>query len=217
MGIIVIMKRIGLLLLLPFVLVLSCETTPAPQVPEEPAESIETIEPIETVTPVVPQEPPEEPPQVVVEPPVEEFFDPGSISEEKLAATKADIQSLIEELNRIIRARNYNAWLGYLDDSYLSEISSPAFLEEKTEELYRRDQIVASNMGRDPRNVEKKILRTPRDYFDNVVVPSRANDRVDDIAYISETRVRAYTVDSRGNRLILYDLAIIGEKWKIVG
>ena len=71
-------------------------------------------------------------------------------------------------------------------------------------------------MGRNPRLVQKRILRTPRDYFDNVVVPSRSNDRVDDISFISENRVKAYTEDNRGNRVVLYDLEIIDNTWKII-
>jgi hypothetical protein len=39
---------------------------------------------------------------------------------------------------------------------------------------------------------------------------------VDDIAFISENNVRAYTVDNRGQKLILYDLAMIDNKWKII-
>ena len=144
-------------------------------------------------------------------------FDPYSISDEAFAMAKADVQTFIAGLNTIIRARNYNEWVNHLSGSYFETISSADFLDERTEELYRRDQTVAANLGRDPKMVEKKVLRNPRDYFTNVVVPSRSNDRVDDITFISETRIRAYTVDNRGVRLVLYDLAEIGEgKWEII-
>ena len=188
-------------------LVLSCVSGPEPvstaaptaQPSSVPAAQTETAEPVT-------QEAPSQ----------ERGFDPNSISEEVFAAAKFDIQHLIESLNGIIRARNYNAWRTYLSDSYFEEISSPAFLEERTEELYKRDQMVASNLGRDPRRVQKKVLRTAKDYFDNVVVPSRSNDHMDDIAFVSENRVKAYTVDNRGSRLVLYDLEIIDNKWKII-
>jgi hypothetical protein len=39
---------------------------------------------------------------------------------------------------------------------------------------------------------------------------------VDDIEFISPTRVKAYTVSSGGQRLRLYDLEHSGEEWKIV-
>jgi len=191
---------------------------------------VETVPPAAEAEPKVPAATPAQPVQSVPPPqiaesapqivkstqPAEPFFDPTSITVEKFTTAKADIHTLIEDLNRIIRARNYNAWVAYLADSYLKEISSRAFLEERTEELYRRDQTVATNMGRDPRRVQKKVLRTPRDYFDNVVVPSRSNDRMDDIAFVGDNRVKAYTEDNRGQRLILYDLENIDNKWKII-
>lgn len=224
------MKRIGLLMLLPLVLVLSCGSDPEP-VDSPPAEAASKVEPAEpplqstpppaSPPPVLPPPLPAPAPQPGGDPAVtvwqeERHFDPGSISREKLVATMADVQALIRELNGIIRARNYNAWTGFLSESYIREISSPVFLEERTEELYRRDLIVASNLRKDPRQVQKRILKTPKDYFDNVVVPSRQNDRVDAIDFSSENRVTAYTVDTRGNRLVLYNLELINNRWKII-
>jgi len=207
------MKRIGLLLLLPVVLLLACASEPQPaQVAAEPASKASPSEPAAVTPP-----PKTETTAVVVEEkPEEKPFDPGSISQEKLDTARSEVQALIADLNRIIRAKNYLAWRNHLADSYFKEISSLAFLDEKTEELYRRDQIVAQNLGRDPKRVQKKLLRTAKDYFDNVVVPSRSNDRMDDIDFVSENRVTAYTVDNRGQRLILYDLEIIEGRWKII-
>ena len=183
------------------------EPEPEPQVVQSPPPEPE---------PQVIQSPPPEPQPVIAVVPEENVFDPGTITQEKFDTTKADVQNLIQDLNRIIRARNYNAWRTYLADSYFEVISSRAFLDERTEDLYKRDLIVASNLGRDPRRVQKKLLRTPKDYFDNVVVPSRSNDRMDDIDFVSEKHVKAYTVDSRGNRLVLYDLRLVDNKWKII-
>jgi len=186
-----------------------------------PAETVQANPPVETVQNTPPVKTVQATPAPIPVPvrnttPAAVVFDPQSITEEKFIATKTDVQALIEDLNRIIRARNYNAWRTYLADSYFEEISSHEFLEERTEELYNRDQIVATNLGRDPRRVSKKILRTAKDYFDNVVVPSRSNDRMDDIDFVSENRVKAYTMDTRGHRLVLYDLEFIGGEWKII-
>jgi hypothetical protein len=203
-------KKIVFLLLFS-VLLFSCGTVPeppeSPELPEAPSEpEVEVIAPYE--------------PEYVeesVEVSREENFDPDSISDAVFQSTKREITAFINELNGIIRARNYSAWVAHLSDSYFLDINSKKFLEEKTEELYRRDQVVAQNLGKDPNFVEKRILRTARNYFDYVVVPSRANDRLDDIGFLSETRVRAYTVDERrGQRLVLYDLAYINHKWLIV-
>jgi len=215
------MKRIWLISVLPVILVFSCVTEPPPKENAAPAVS-ETTVVQEQNTPPAPAAPPQEtqPAQELQAdesiPLEDDTFDPASITEQKFETTKADVKTLIDDLNRIIRARNYNAWLGYLADSYFAKISSEAFLAETTEELYKRDQMVATNLGRDPKKVSKKILRTPRDYFDSVVVPSRSNDRMDDIGYISENHVKAYTIDTRGNRLILYDLELIDNKWMII-
>jgi hypothetical protein len=202
------MKNKVIMLLLLSSLVFSCGTGPKPD------DSSSAPEP--AVSPVSSE--PSEPEVRKEEAPKEYVFDPNSITEEVFVAVKTDITALIADLNRIIRARNYNGWVAHLADSYLREISSSYFLEEKTEELYRRDQIVAQNAGRDPNMVVKRILKTARDYFDYVVVPSRANDRLDDISFLSETRVRAYTIDERrgGQRLVLYDLASINNEWMII-
>jgi len=235
---IIVMKIIGFFAIFPVILVLSCGTEPKkadpapvetapPAAVAQPATPVAVTPPPQPVqsAPPEPTTPPQEPIIPSVEtpvqtvqsaPPEEKAFDPKIITEEKFSATKADVKVLIEDLNKIIRAKNYNAWLTYLSDSYFQEISSPAFLEDRTEELYKRDQTVASNLGRDPRRVSKKILRTPKDYFDNVVVPSRSNDRMDDIDFVSENRVKAYTVDNRSHRLVLYDLEMIDNKWKII-
>jgi len=204
-----------ILLLLLAGLVLSCGTGPKPpEASSEVEQEVTSTVPDTVPEPVVHVE--EKPAEVPAKVSEEPEFDPHTISAARFQAAKTDITAFINELNGIIRAKNYNAWVAHLADSYFQEISSKAFLDERTEELYRRDQVMAQNLGRDPNMVEKKILRTARNYFDLVVVPARANDRVDDIAFISETRVRAYTVDGRGQRLVLYDLAYINNKWLIV-
>ena len=209
------MVRISSILLI-VLLLFSCGGSPEPTSsrPQEPV-----TQPVPAPTPAEPQKQLEEPVQVTPTPiavPEERVFNPDSITQEKFDATKADVQALIRDLNGIIRARNYNSWRTYLADSYFEEISSKEFLDKMTEELYKRDQIVATNLGRDPRRVTKKILRTPKDYFDNVVVPSRSNDRMDEIDFVDENRVKAYTRDNSGRLLVLYDLELFDNKWKII-
>jgi hypothetical protein len=131
-----------------------------------------------------------------------EDFDPGSISEEKFASTKAEVQRLIENLNQIIRARDYEAWVSHLGTEYFAEKNSPAYLAQISEQPRLKTQ--------------KIVLNSAQDYFTHVVVPSRANDRVDDIEFVSPTRVKAYTVTANGQRLRLYDLENSGNAWKII-
>jgi hypothetical protein len=128
-------------------------------------------------------------------------FTPASISEEVFRTTKIDIQNLVGTLNQIIRVKDFNTWVSYLAADYLAEISSPDFLEQ------------VSNL---PRWQNQKKLIDVRDYFLRVVVPARDHDRVDDIEFIGERRVKAYTVNNRGQRLRLYELEDSGNGWKIV-
>jgi len=121
------------------------------------------------------------------------------VTQEEFDTTKADIQKLIQDLNRIIRAGNYNVWLTYLSEDYKSSINSKEFLDDiKTRYPVFRTRI-----------------NNARDYFNNVVVPSRANDRVDDIEFLSKNDVVAYTVDNNNRRLVLYHLENTDGKWKI--
>jgi len=120
-------------------------------------------------------------------------------TQDEFETTKADIQKLVQDLNRIIRTGNYSSWLTFLTDEYRAKINTREFLEDI--------------------RVRYPAFRTrinnTRDYFTNVIVPSRANDKVDDIEFVSKNEVVAYTVDSQGRRLVLYDLTNIDGKWKI--
>jgi hypothetical protein len=160
--------------------------TPAPQVEAE--NSV-----VETGTAPDPQ------PEFSAEP---EVFDPLTISQEEYDSTKVDIQGLIKDLNRIIRNKNYNQWIARLDKSYLDRISSEEFLAAVSSQPSLKNR--------------KIVLRSAKDYFLEVVVPSRANDRVDDIDFIAHTRVKAYTIKEDGIRLRLYDLENFENGWKII-
>jgi len=136
----------------------------------------------------------------------EEAFNPYRVSQEYYDSTKEDVQHFINELNRVIRNRNYDLWREALSDEYFREISSPENLQQVSEQ---------------PAMMTRRIvLRTPEDYFLYVVVPSRTNSRVDDIEFISRNRVKAFTISTTRSgeeqRLRLYDLEKIGNTWKII-
>jgi len=200
------MRLIGSLLFI--AVLLSCQSAPAPQ--EQPAPP--PPQPAEPQVIIIPEEI-EEIIEITEILEIEEYVETVEVSEELYQTTMAELQVLIGELNGIIRARNYPAWVGYLSEAYYARMNTREFLEERTDELFRRDQIVAAAMGR---TAQRRVLRTSRDYFEHIVIPSRSNDRVDDIAFITDNQVRAYTIDNRGNLLILYDLELIGGNWRIV-
>jgi hypothetical protein len=186
------MKRIACLII-PIVILLSCKTVP--ETAETPAPQEKTVPPEETLFPAEESEP------------AEEVFDPESISQELFDTTKTDVQRFIEELNDIIRVKDYNAWVSHLGETYISEKSSPEFLD-KTSAVLMESKIQS----------RRRRLTSLQDYFLYVVAAahqSRPNDRVDDIEFISPSRVKAFTITDKG-RLRLYDLENAGNGWKIV-
>ncbi|MCL2800984.1 MAG: hypothetical protein FWD28_04420 [Treponema sp.] len=135
-----------------------------------------------------------------------DVFDPRSVSQAHYNTTRDEVQQFINRLNEIIRSRNYQAWRDCLSPDYFAEISSPENLREISNQPAMRTRRI--------------VLRTPQDYFEYVVVPSRADLRVDDIEFISMNRVKAFTVTTNRageeQRLRLYDLEKIGNSWTII-
>jgi len=170
---------------------------------DPPAEAEPVAPLVQEVQPPPPPPPPQEPEKTLRPEPRPRVFDPSSISQKEKDSVMLEIQQLTQRLNGIIRAKNYNSWVTYLDPAYLAKIDSREFLD---------------TVSKSPVLVKQKIvLNTARDYFIHVVVPSRANSRVDDIEFISQNRVKAYTIDNKGNRLRLYDLEKTGTgEWKII-
>jgi len=128
------------------------------------------------------------------------------ISKAEYDSTKVDVQHFIEELNQIIRKKDYNAWKAALSREYFAQIASPENLQQVSELPAMKTRGIT--------------LKSAEDYFINVVVPSRANSRVDDIEFIGEHRVKAFTVTTNNSgeelRLRLYDLEKTGNIWKII-
>ncbi len=187
------MKKIYGMIICISLVILSCATADVPV--EEPEVLIPSL-PVEEAAPVPEEE--EHATEVAVE-----TFDPSSITQEIFDEAKNDVQLLIEKLNRIIRNRDYGTWVTYLGQNYLDVISDPGFLSRLSESARLKNQ--------------KIVLGSAEDYFMYVVVPSRANDRVDDIEFIDTNQVKAFTITSKGQRLILYNLEKEGGNWKIVG
>jgi hypothetical protein len=133
-------------------------------------------------------------------------FDPLSVTAEEKETTMDEMRTLIARINRVIRAGDYEGWISYLADDFIAIINSPDYLAQ----LSQSSQLLKS------KNI---ILKTPRDYFTHVVVASRENVRVDasldDIEFINHNRVKAFTVNSRKQRLRLFEFVKAGTTWKI--
>ncbi|MBN1242440.1 MAG: hypothetical protein JXA15_07020 [Spirochaetales bacterium] len=130
-----------------------------------------------------------------------EAFDASSVPEEARQDALLSVRILIEELNGIIRRKDYDAWLSRLSEEYVEHFSRPPVLEELSKAKTLQRQGIT--------------LTTLLDYFLYVVYPSRQFDRVDDIEFVAADRVKAITVTPKGERLVLYELAKYGDTWKI--
>jgi hypothetical protein len=133
-------------------------------------------------------------------------FDPRSITMEEKETTMDEMRQLIAEINRVIRARDYEGWISYLADEYIAAINSPDYLDRLSESLRQTKR-------------QNIVLKTPQDYFTHVVVASRRNVRVDasldDIEFLSHNQVKAFTLNAQKERLLLFNFVKAGNTWKI--
>jgi hypothetical protein len=177
---------------------------PPPAVVEAPPPPIVASQPvIEAPPPAI------EAPELVWQEEEEEEeagFDPLSITVQEKETTMGEMRLLIAEINRVIRAKDYERWVAYLAEDFITAINSPDYLAQLSESSR---QLKGQNI----------VLRTPQDYFTYVVVASRENIRVDasldDIEFLSHNRVKAFTLNARKQRLRLFEFVKAGDAWKI--
>ena len=126
--------------------------------------------------------------------------EPYVVTEKEYEETFSNIETLIQELNQIIKSKNYDKWLTYLAKDYREYLSDPKTLKEISQEPVLKKYEIA--------------LRSLKDYFNYVVVPSRSNARLDDLVFVDKNHVKAIMIISN-KRIILYELKKIDGKWKI--
>jgi len=137
-----------------------------------------------------------------------------TISQEMYDQTLAEVKLFVDGLNLLIQHKNYEGWKAALTDEFLDHISSPDFLKSASESAALKSR--------------KIVLKTPHDYFTQVVVPSRSNSRVDEIEFTAADRVKVFHREERVRkntdgtstteirRLRLYELIKIDGTWKII-
>jgi hypothetical protein len=121
-------------------------------------------------------------------------------TEELKKKTFDEVSQIIDSLDHIIAQSDYETWLGFLTKDYVDSRSSDTFLRQAS------DSAVLRKSG--------KVLRTLRDYFENVVVQSRERTTLADITFVDATHVKAYT-RIQGTLYILYYLVREDGRWKI--
>ena len=157
----------------------------------------------------------EEVPAIEEAPPQEEEPEADDVilvSQEMYDDTLAEVKLFVDNLNSMIHDKNYTGWKNTLSDEFYNHISSVEFL---------------ANASDSPLLKSKKIiLKTPNDYFLQVVVPARSHSQVDEIEFAAMNRVKVYYLETakKGNngtetdprRLRLYELEKDGDIWKII-
>jgi hypothetical protein len=121
-------------------------------------------------------------------------------SEELYRRTFSEVEEVIAALTRIIADGDYDRWVTYLTTDYVSTTSSSRFLAD------------ASSSGVLQKN--GIVLRSLRDYFNNVVVRSRVQATLDDITFVDATHVKAIT-RIQDSPVILYYLVREQGRWKV--
>lgn len=193
--------RTLLVLLIGLIVLAGCATVPEQPIPIEPPP--EPVEPAPEPEPEPEPEPAPEPEIVEPEPVPEEepeVTTPIDVPEDLYNEAFAEVEAVIAELNQIIYRGEFERWKTYLTERYIEYHSDPQVLAELS-----RQPILAQSNTR---------LRSLRDYFEAVVVPSRARARLDDLIFYSDSLVEAVT-EFRGERVILYLLRKIDGTWKI--
>lgn len=210
------MLRLGIICLLTGA-ILGCATTPPPNqpaprtqiqpqtAPQSPPEQPKQAPPVQKPQPK-PAEPASTSPATETAPakptPSNQLIQKGQIlvTKEKYQETFKDVRALIDQLNSIIANRDYEGWTQHLTEQYIQTFSNPKTLAAISDQPMMKRQNIR--------------LLTLRDYFLNVVVPSRANAHLDDLEFASKTQVQAITVIN-GKRYILYNLRLENGSWKI--
>lgn len=164
---------------------------------DDPPGQVET-EPDQTEEQTPIEEPVEDPEPAPDEEPEE--FTQEDVTEELYDQTFTEVEETIAELNEIISNGDFSRWQTYLTDDYRRTYSDSRVLEESSQSaILRRNNIT---------------LRTLEDYFRFVVVPSRANVRLDEIVFVDAVTVEAI-MEVEGEKYLLYNLTKAGDRWKI--
>jgi hypothetical protein len=191
----IIIKRVLFIVVIASFALVSCQTAPPAEDPSSETEPEVVQEPVPEAEAVAEPEA-----QVVAEPEAEpeEFV----VTEEVFEQTFQKVEEVILELNRLIRAKDFEGWLEYLNDEYIGTYSDPALLAQYSES----DRLKSNGI----------VLTDLEDFFTYVVVPSRANLRLDDLVFLSEDQVEAIMI-IRDQRVSVYKLRLIDNEWKIEG
>ena len=180
-----------------------CESPAEPQPEAHPSE-VEAPEPESEPEPAPTDEPPEPQPEpeAVTELDPEPAADDEEfeVTEELYDETFDEVEQVLAHLNQLIADRDYEGWRELLSDEFVQAHSDPDTLRERSKSPVLQRRSV--------------VLEDLQDYFEYVVVPSRANARLDDLRFLDDDRVEAL-MEVRGQEILLYQLKRDNDDWKI--
>ncbi|MFI3257351.1 MAG: hypothetical protein R3Y36_03520 [Spirochaetales bacterium] len=121
-----------------------------------------------------------------------------AVSFDTFQADKAEILAIINELDDVMKNRNFTSWKNYLTDSSVSYWSNRVNLQVLSTKLPQGGV----------------TLRNISDYFLNMFIPSRIGQTIDEIRYVSSTQVKAVQVKNNKD-IIYYEFIKSGDEWLI--
>lgn len=120
------------------------------------------------------------------------------VSKEEFSNDKKEILKIIDELSIIMINYDYENWLTYIDPESKLYWSKPVNLKKVSKRL----------------PIKGQYLNNLNDYFRYIFVPSRKNQTVDEIRYISKENIKAVQV--RGMQdIVYYNFRKINNKWMV--
>lgn len=122
-----------------------------------------------------------------------------NVTVDEFEKDKTEILQIIDELSEVMKKKNKDKWLTYIDSESIDYYSNTTNLRKVREKLPNK-QIQLHGIG---------------DYFKYVFIPARENNKVDEIRYISKTNIKAVEVKDDGTELIYYYFVKKDGKWYV--
>lgn len=122
----------------------------------------------------------------------------SAITKEMFAEDKAIILQKVEELDLIMRQKNYKKWVTYLDDESIK------YWQNKT-----NLQNISSKLP-----IRGLKLSSLEDYFNYVFIGSRVGRTVDQIRYVTDSYVNAVQ-ERDGKDIVYYTFRKVNGDWKV--
>lgn len=118
------------------------------------------------------------------------------VSMETYENDKKVILAKINELNVIMKDKNYKSWLNYIEKNSIDYWSLKTNLSAISKQL----------------PVKGLNLKTLEDYFNYVFIPSRMGRRIDEIRYISSESIKAVQIRNE-DTIVYYNFKKINGEW----